>query len=46
MDLAKRFDLRFVVMNDRWNRDKFSNRSIEDLKERYYNIANALQKVC
>ena len=45
MELAKRFDLRYVVMHDRWNTDKFSKRSVEDIKERYYNIANILLKV-
>ena len=45
MNLAKRFDLRFVVMQDRWNRDKFQERTVEDIKERYYNIANTLLKV-
>ena len=44
-DLCKRFSLRFVVMNDRWDREKYSNRSVEDLKERYYNICNTLTKV-
>ncbi|XP_064626740.1 DNA methyltransferase 1-associated protein 1-like isoform X2 [Lineus longissimus] len=44
-DLAKRFDLRFVVMHDRWDRDRYPNRSIEDLKERYYAISNTLAKV-
>lgn len=45
MVLAKRFDLRFAVMYDRWNRDKYQERSVEDIKERYYNIANILLKV-
>lgn len=44
-DLCKRFSLRFVVMHDRWDREKYSNRSVEDLKERYYNICNTLTKV-
>ncbi|XP_052236225.1 DNA methyltransferase 1-associated protein 1-like isoform X2 [Dreissena polymorpha] len=44
-ELCKRFSLRFVVMYDRWDRDKFSSRSVEDLKERYYNICNKLVKV-
>lgn len=45
MELAKRFDMRFVVMHDRWNRDRFPKRSVEDLKERYYNISNTLIRV-
>ncbi|CAH1772728.1 unnamed protein product [Owenia fusiformis] len=43
-EMAKRFDLRFIVMYDRWNKDKFPNRSVEDLKERYYHIQNTLVK--
>jgi len=45
MDLAQRFDLRFVVMQDRWDRITFSFRSIEDLKERYYSILEKLERV-
>ncbi|KAL3310963.1 DNA methyltransferase 1-associated protein 1 [Cichlidogyrus casuarinus] len=45
MELAKRFELRFVHMQDRWDTDKFEPRpSIEDLKERYYGIAAAVDK--
>lgn len=33
-DLCRRFDLRFIIVHDRWDRTKFSNRSVEDLKER------------
>lgn len=44
-DLCQRFDLRFMVIQDRWDRSRFSNRSIEDLKERYYNICNTLTKI-
>ncbi|KAK3091085.1 hypothetical protein FSP39_017018 [Pinctada imbricata] len=44
-DLCKRFDLRFTIMHDRWDREKYSLRSVEDLKERYYNICNILTKV-
>lgn len=44
-DLCHRFDLRFVVIHDRWDHSK-SKRSIEDLKERYYGICNTLAKVC
>ncbi|OWF45978.1 DNA methyltransferase 1-associated protein 1 [Mizuhopecten yessoensis] len=44
-DLCKRFDLRFLIIHDRWDREKFLNRSVEDLKERYYSICNNLTKV-
>lgn len=46
IDLAKRFDLRFIVMRDRWDREKFSDRTVEDLKERFYAIKTVLGKVC
>ncbi|KAJ1530661.1 hypothetical protein ONE63_005532 [Megalurothrips usitatus] len=45
IDLAKRFDLRFLVMRDRWDKEKFSERSVEDLKERYYSVRTILGKV-
>jgi len=45
MDLARRFDLRFIVMKDRWDRERFSDRSVEDLKERYYNVLTTYNKV-
>ncbi|XP_063700040.1 DNA methyltransferase 1-associated protein 1 [Culicoides brevitarsis] len=44
-DLAKRFDVRFVVMADRWDRDMHGTKSVEDLKERYYEVSGILQKV-
>ncbi|XP_004926554.1 DNA methyltransferase 1-associated protein 1 [Bombyx mandarina] len=45
MDLCQRFDLRFIVIHDRWDRAAFRDRSVEDLKERYYNICSILSKV-
>ncbi|XP_023330940.1 DNA methyltransferase 1-associated protein 1 [Eurytemora carolleeae] len=45
MDLAQRFDLRFLVMHDRWDRSTFSLRSVEDIKERYYSILEKLERV-
>ena len=45
MDLAQRFDLRFIVMQDRWDRNTFTERSAEDLKERYYSILEKLERV-
>ncbi|CAH8863485.1 unnamed protein product [Trichobilharzia szidati] len=45
MELAKRFDLRFIHMRDRWDCEQFPGRpSIEDLKERYYGILTQLDK--
>ena len=44
-DLCKRFEIRFVIVHDRWDRERYKDYSIEDLKERYYNICNTLAKV-
>lgn len=44
-DLCRRFDLRFPVMQDRWDRVKFADRSVEDLKSRYYSICSTLNKM-
>lgn len=44
-DLAKRFDTRFVIMTDRWDRDKHGDKTVEDLKERYYEVIGILQKL-
>jgi DNA methyltransferase 1-associated protein 1 len=44
-DLCRRFDLRFIVIRDRWDRSRFPDRSVEDLKERYYDICAILNKV-
>ncbi|KAK6642656.1 hypothetical protein RUM43_004158 [Polyplax serrata] len=44
-DLCRRFDLRFNVICDRWDRNSYPNRSIEDLKERYYSFCSALNKL-
>ncbi|XP_063395424.1 DNA methyltransferase 1-associated protein 1 [Cydia fagiglandana] len=45
MDLCQRFDLRFIVIHDRWDRAAFRDRSVEDLKERYYHISATLGKL-
>ena len=38
----ERFDLRFIVVVDRWSFDSPQTRSVEDLKVRYYGIAKVL----
>lgn len=43
-DLCRMFDLRFIVIQDRWDRTRFANRTVEDLKEHYYNVCNTLTK--
>lgn len=45
-DLANRFDLRFIIMTDRWDRANFGTKTVEDLKERYYEVLSQLSKVC
>lgn len=45
MQLCSRFDLRFMVIHDRWDRTRFKvPRDVEDLKERYYFVHNQLAK--
>lgn len=46
MEMCTRFDLRFNVIHDRWDRKRFhgTERSVEDLKERYYFVYNQLAK--
>ncbi|CAG2100680.1 unnamed protein product [Medioppia subpectinata] len=44
-DLCRRFDQRFVIIHDRWDTKTFTARSMEDLKDRYYNVCNILAKV-
>ncbi|XP_045483380.1 DNA methyltransferase 1-associated protein 1 isoform X3 [Harmonia axyridis] len=46
MDLAGRFDLRFILMADRFDKEKFpTKRSVEDLKERYFKVIGVLAKL-
>eukprot|EP00096_Caligus_rogercresseyi_P001389 TRINITY_DN1219_c0_g1_i1.p1 TRINITY_DN1219_c0_g1~~TRINITY_DN1219_c0_g1_i1.p1 ORF type:complete len:513 (-),score=232.03 TRINITY_DN1219_c0_g1_i1:583-2121(-) len=46
-DLCRRFDLRFTVIQDRYSSQlhNFPQRSIEDLKERYYNVNEKLESI-
>lgn len=44
-DLAQRFDTRFVVMADRWDRESHGDKTVEDMKERYYEVVGILQKL-
>ncbi|CAG0919430.1 unnamed protein product [Notodromas monacha] len=43
-DLCNRFEMRFYVIYDRFDRQKYPGRSLEDLKKRYYTVINALHK--
>ncbi|KAI8330854.1 hypothetical protein BC941DRAFT_456505 [Chlamydoabsidia padenii] len=42
MDLCRRYDLHFYVISDRYQFDSNHHRSIDDLKERFYNIQQKL----
>lgn len=45
MQMCSRFDLRFIVIHDRWDKNRFkTERTVEDLKERYYFVHNQLEK--
>lgn len=44
-DLCRRFELKFLIIHDRWNNILYPDRSIEDLKERYYTICATLEYV-
>nr|CAG4638480.1 EOG090X076S [Cyclestheria hislopi] len=43
-ELCRSFDLRFIVIHDRWDRSRFTVKSVEDLKDRYYDVCNILNK--
>jgi DNA methyltransferase 1-associated protein 1 len=45
MQLAQRFDLRFIIMADRYDTEKFPKRTVEDIKDRYYKICGVISKV-
>ena len=47
-ELCKRYDLRFFVVHDRWDAAQTTNaknRSIDELKDRYYKVTGIMQKV-
>lgn len=41
-DLLERFDLRFTVVQDRYDEERFQERTIEELKDRYYSTCRRL----
>lgn len=43
-EMAQRFDTRFIIMKDRWEKDK-GEKTVEDIKERYYEVVGILQKL-
>lgn len=42
--MKNRFDIRFIVMADRWDRSQHGLKTVEDLKERYYEVVALLTK--
>ncbi|XP_012553597.1 DNA methyltransferase 1-associated protein 1 isoform X1 [Hydra vulgaris] len=44
-ELSRQFDRRFVIMFDRYDIDKYPDRCMEDLKQKYYNVVQKLIKV-
>ncbi|CAF0876785.1 unnamed protein product [Adineta ricciae] len=42
-DLCRQFELKFLIIHDRWNNILYLDRSVEDLKERYYTICTSLE---
>ncbi|CAF1323639.1 unnamed protein product [Didymodactylos carnosus] len=43
MDMCKQFDLRFIIIQDRWNDVQYKERSVEDIKERFYSVCKNLE---
>lgn len=41
-ELVQRFDLRFPVIHDRWPYERYHDRSIDELKNRYYSVAKTI----
>ncbi|KJH46624.1 Myb-like DNA-binding domain protein [Dictyocaulus viviparus] len=41
-DVCRRFDIRWPIVHDRYDREKYGFRSMEDLKDRFYSIINEL----
>lgn len=44
MHMCRKFDARFIVIQDRWDESMYKKRSIEDIKDRYYNVCNLMNK--
>lgn len=43
--MCRKFDLRFIVIQDQWDKTTYKNRSVEDIKDRYYFIYNTIVKI-
>ena len=48
IDLCDRYDLRFYIINDRWDSNEYPHlkpRSIDELKDRYYKVNGIMQRI-
>ncbi len=41
-DLIKRYELRFIVIMDRYDEENYGERTVESLKDRYYSVARTI----
>ena len=41
-DLIKRYELRFIVIMDRFDEENYGERTVESLKDRYYSVARTI----
>ena len=41
-ELIKRYELRFIVIMDRFDEEKYGERTVESLKDRYYSVARII----
>ena len=41
-ELIKRYELRFIVIMDRFDEEKYGERTVESLKDRYYSVARTI----
>src|SRR3990167_716405 len=44
-DLLEQFELRFNVVFDRYDQEKYQNRTLDDIKQRFYTVARQLAEV-
>ncbi|KPM05968.1 hypothetical protein NH340_JMT04167 [Sarcoptes scabiei] len=42
--MCRKFDLRFIVIHDRWDSSSYKERTIENLKDRYYSVTDILAR--
>ncbi|KAI2810340.1 hypothetical protein RDWZM_002657 [Blomia tropicalis] len=42
--MCRKYDLRFIIIEDRWDRSTYKNRSVEEIKDRYYSVCSNIAK--